>query len=85
MGVAPRSDLCSAGRGVDVQELVIPGCPHLPFMPAESNTRNVLCTGCDQTMALVQTIPQSGVLSEIVVFYCERCKQAETIAEKRAA
>jgi C4-type Zn-finger protein len=54
-------------------------------MPAESNTRNMLCPGCDQDMTLVQTIPQSGVLSEIVVFYCERCKQAETIAQKRAA
>jgi len=36
-------------------------------------------------MTLVQTIPQSGVLLEIVVFYCKHCKQAETIAEKRAA
>ena len=54
-------------------------------MPAESNTPNMLCPGCDQAMTLVQTIQQSGVLLEIVVFYCERCKQAETIAEKRAA
>jgi hypothetical protein len=28
---------------------------------------------------------QSGVLSEIVVFYCERRKLAEMIAQKRAA
>jgi len=54
-------------------------------MPAVSNPRKMLCPGCDRGMKLVQTIPQSGMLSEIVVFYCERCKHAETIAEKRAA
>ena len=52
-------------------------------MPAVSNPRKMLCPGCDRGMKLVQTIP--GMLSEIVVFYCERCKHAETIAEKRAA
>ena len=54
-------------------------------MSAVSNPRKMLCPGCDRGMKLVQTIPQSGVLSEIVVFYCERCKHAETIAQKRAA
>jgi len=54
-------------------------------MSSESNTRNMLCPSCDRGMKLVQTIPQSGALSEIVVFYCERCKHAETIAQKRAA
>ena len=54
-------------------------------MPAVSNPRKMLCPGCDRGMQLVQTIPKSGVLSEIVVFYCKRCKHAETIAEKRAA
>jgi hypothetical protein len=54
-------------------------------MPAAYNAPKMLCPGCDRDMKLVQTIPQSGVLSEIVVFYCERCKLAETIAQKRAA
>jgi hypothetical protein len=54
-------------------------------MIVESNTPRLFCPGCDQGMKLVQTIPQSGVLSKIVVFYCEPCKHAETIAEKRAA
>ena len=54
-------------------------------MPAVSNPRKMLCPGCDRGMKLVQTIPQSGMLSEIVVFYCERCKHAETIAQRRVA
>ena len=52
-------------------------------MPAVSNPRKMLCPGCDRGMQLVQTNPQSGALSEIIVLYCERCKLAETIAQKR--
>jgi hypothetical protein len=53
-------------------------------MPTVSSSHKILCPGCDRGMKLVQTIPQSGVLSEIVVFYCECCEIAETIAQKRA-
>jgi hypothetical protein len=52
-------------------------------MPVESNSRSRICPGCDRGMKLVQTIPQLGALSEIVVLYCEQCKHAETIAKKR--
>jgi hypothetical protein len=36
-------------------------------------------------MKLIKTIPQSGVLSEIVVFYGQPCTRAEILAGKRAA
>ena len=38
-----------------------------------------LCPDCRQPMKLVRTIPHVGGLPEIQVFYCSRCKQAETI------
>jgi hypothetical protein len=34
---------------------------------------------------LVKTIPQSRMLSEIVVFYCQPCTRAEVLAGMRAA
>jgi hypothetical protein len=37
-----------------------------------------LCRDCREPMKLVKTIPHLGGLPEIFVFYCSRCKQAET-------
>jgi|SRR5262245_21804854 hypothetical protein len=37
-----------------------------------------LCPDCREPMKLVKTIPHVGGLPEIFVFYCSRCKQAET-------
>ena len=36
-------------------------------------------------MKLVKTLPHLGGLPEILVFYCSRCKQAETKVQERAA
>ena len=36
-------------------------------------------------MKLVKTLSHPGGLPEILVFYCSRCKQAETKVQKRAA
>ena len=60
-------------------------CWHELLMPFETNTGKMLCPGCDRGMKLIKALPQLGVLSEIVVFYCERCKHAETIAQRRVA
>ena len=37
-----------------------------------------LCPDCREPMKLVKMIPHLGGLPEIFVFYCSRCKQAET-------
>jgi hypothetical protein len=37
-----------------------------------------LCPDCREPMKLVKAIPYLGGLPEIFVFYCSRCKQAET-------
>ena len=36
-------------------------------------------------MKLVKTLLHLGGLPEILVFYCSRCKQAETKVQERAA
>jgi Zn finger protein HypA/HybF involved in hydrogenase expression len=38
----------------------------------------LLCPACGEAIKLVKTIPHLGGLPEIFVFYCPRCKQAET-------
>ena len=45
-----------------------------------------LCPDCGEPMKLVKTLSHVGGLPEILVFYCLRCKQAETkVQEQRAA
>ena len=55
------------------------------FMTGNTNTPHKLCRDCDRSMKFIKTIPQSGVLSEIVVFYCQPCTRAEILSGKRAA
>ena len=50
-----------------------------------TNTPHMLCPDCDRSMKFIKTIPQSGVLSEIVVFYCQPSTRAEVLSGKRAA
>jgi len=45
----------------------------------------LLCPDCREPMKLVKMLPHLGSLPEILVFYCSRCKQAETKAQERAA
>jgi hypothetical protein len=76
----------------------LPGPPTMglsPFNPdqgptlefAHSNDQPVLpsCPHCREPMKLVHTIPRLGGLPEIFVFYCARCKHAETEMLERAA
>jgi hypothetical protein len=43
-----------------------------------------LCPQCWKSMKLVGTIPAFEDIAEMIVFYCERCKQAETkVGERR--
>ena len=44
-----------------------------------------LCPDCREPMKLVKTLSHLGGLPEILVFYCSRCKQAETKVQERAA
>ena len=44
-----------------------------------------LCPECREAMRLVKTIPHIGGLPEIFVFYCSRCKQAETRVQEQTA
>ena len=44
-----------------------------------------LCLVCREPMRFDKTIPHVGGLPEIFVFYCSRCKQAETKVQKRTA
>jgi hypothetical protein len=44
-----------------------------------------LCPDCREPMKLVKTLPHLGGLPEILVFYCSRCKQAETKVLEKAA
>ena len=44
-----------------------------------------LCPVCREPMRLVKTLPHIGGLPEIFVFYCSRCKQAETKVQERTA
>ena len=45
-----------------------------------------LCPDCREPMKLVKTIPHIGGLPEIFVFYCSRCRQAETkVVQEQAA
>jgi len=37
-----------------------------------------LCPDCREPMKLVKTIAHVSGLPELFVFYCSRCKQAET-------
>ena len=42
------------------------------------------CPQCWKPMRLVCTIPAFEDIAEMIVFYCERCKQAETkVGERR--
>ena len=43
-----------------------------------------LCPDCREPMKLVKTIAQVSGLPELFVFYCSRCKQAETKVRERA-
>jgi hypothetical protein len=54
--------------------------PILSDAPAPS-----LCPDCREPMKLVKTIPRLGGLPEIFVFYCSRCKQAETKVQEQTA
>src|SRR5262245_26527434 len=40
---------------------------------------------CSEPMKLVRTLPHIEGVPEIFVFYCERCKQAETKVQENAA
>ena len=44
-----------------------------------------LCPDCREPMKLVKTLPHLGGLPEILVFYCSRCKQAETKVQGQTA
>jgi hypothetical protein len=44
-----------------------------------------LCPDCREPMKLVKSIPPIGGLPEIFVFYCSRCKQAETKVQEQTA
>jgi hypothetical protein len=44
-----------------------------------------LCPDCGKPMKLVKTLSHLGGLPEIWVFYCSRCKQAETKVQERTA
>ena len=43
-----------------------------------------LCPDCREPMKFVKTIPQIGGLPELFVFYCSRCRQAETKLQEMA-
>jgi hypothetical protein len=45
----------------------------------------LLCPDCGEPMKLVKTISHVSGLPELFVFYCSRCKQAETKVQERAA
>jgi hypothetical protein len=44
-----------------------------------------LCPDCREPMKLVKRITHVPGLPELFVFYCSRCKQAETKVAERAA
>ena len=44
-----------------------------------------MCPDCREPMKFVKTIPQIGGLPELFVFYCSRCRQAETKIQEKAA
>jgi len=44
-----------------------------------------LCPDCREPMKLVKTIDHVSGLPELFVFYCSRCKQAETKVQERHA
>jgi hypothetical protein len=44
-----------------------------------------LCPDCGEPMKLVKTITHVSGLPELFVYYCSRCKQAETKVQERAA
>jgi hypothetical protein len=44
-----------------------------------------LYTDCREPMKLVKRIAHVPGLPKLLVFYCSRCKQAETKVEERAA
>ena len=44
-----------------------------------------LCPDCREPMKLVKTLSHPGGLPEILVFYCSRCKQAETKVQEQTA
>jgi hypothetical protein len=43
------------------------------------------CPDCREPMKLIKTIPHIAGLPELFVFYCARCKQAETKMQEQAA
>jgi hypothetical protein len=44
-----------------------------------------LCPDCREPMKFIKAIPHIGGLPEILVFYCSRCKQAETKVQEQTA
>jgi hypothetical protein len=42
-----------------------------------------MCPKCGKVMTLVRTIPQFGRLPELLAYYCERCREAETLEAKQ--
>ena len=43
-----------------------------------------LCPICGEPMKFIKAVPHLGGLPEMFVFYCSRCKQAETKVHKQA-
>ena len=43
-----------------------------------------LCPICGEPMKFIKAVPHLGGLPEMFVFYCSRCKQAETKVQKQA-
>ena len=52
--------------------------------PEEDAQVPPLCPDCREPMKLVRTIAHISSLPELFVFYCSRCKQAETKVQERA-
>jgi hypothetical protein len=44
-----------------------------------------LCPDCGEPMKLIKTIAHVSGLPELFVFYCSRCKRAETKVQQRDA
>jgi len=62
-----------------------PGLTHICCMSSDAPAPP-LCPDCREPMKLVKTIPHLDGVLEILVFYCSRCKQAETkVQEQKAA
>jgi hypothetical protein len=64
----------------------MPALTNVMFFYMASDTPGPpLCPDCGEPMKLVKTLSHLGGLPEIWVFYCSRCKQADTKVQERTA